>query len=143
MKFWDASALVPLCVDQAQAPLFKRMVGEDAAMVVWWVTLVEVYSALARRRREGIISGSAEDQGRRVVGRLAVEWTEIEPGSEVREAAARVLLFHPLRAADALQLAAALVWANGRPTGHGFVCLDQRLREAASREGFQVLPEQG
>jgi hypothetical protein len=45
-----------------------------------------------------------------------------------------------LRAADALQLAAALVWCQGDPLQHGFVCLDQRLREAARREGFTALP---
>ncbi len=47
---------------------------------------------------------------------------------------------HPLSAADALQLAAGLLWADGRPAHHDFVCLDQRLREAAQREGFRVLP---
>ena len=52
------------------------------------------------------------------------------------------LLLHPLRAADAMQLAAAIVWANGQATGHEFVCLDHRLREAAQREGFTVLPKQ-
>jgi predicted nucleic acid-binding protein len=69
-------------------------------------------------------------------------WTEIEPSVVVREQAARVLLLHPLRAADALQLAAAIVWANGQASGHEFVCLDHRLRDAAQRERFIVLPKQ-
>jgi predicted nucleic acid-binding protein len=82
----------------------------------------------------------AEHQARQVVTSLAAEWTEIQPSQEVRKYAERALLLHPLRAADALQLAAALVWTNGHGTGHDFVCLDQRLRDAAHREGFQVLP---
>ena len=48
---------------------------------------------------------------------------------------------HDLRAGDAFQLAAALVWAEDAPLGRTLVSLDQRLREAAQREGFAVLPE--
>lgn len=140
MKFWDSSAVFTLCVQEPRSAPMKAIMEEDGAIVMWWSTPVECYSALARLRREGILNRDGEDRARRVVDRLSAEWTEIEPSREVRETAARVVLFHPLRAADALQLAAALVWANGRPSGHEFVCLDQRLREAASREGFQMLP---
>ena len=80
-------------------------------------------------------------QVRKILSRLAAEWTEIQPGNRLREGAERALLLHPLRAADSLQLAAALVWANDRPSGRPFVCLDARLREAALKEGFNVLPE--
>ena len=71
---------------------------------------------------------------------LMSAWTEVEPTGLVREQAGRVLRLHPLRAADALQLAAALVWCQGDPIYHAFICLDQRLREAARREGFPILP---
>ena len=47
----------------------------------------------------------------------------------------RVLRVHPLRAADALQLAAALEWSGGAASGM-FITYDERLRDAASREGF-------
>jgi hypothetical protein len=87
-----------------------------------------------------VLSPSGEERARGVVRRLTEEWVEIEPSPAVRENAGRVLLLHPLRAADALQLAAALVWAGGRPAGHELVCLDERLREAAAREGFAILP---
>ena len=43
-----------------------------------------------------------------------------------------------LRAADALQLAAALVWAKQLPRKRLFVCFDGRLAEAAGKEGFTV-----
>lgn len=67
-------------------------------------------------------------------------WTEVEPSEAVREQAARVLRLHPLRAADSLQLAAAMVWCQGDPSHGEFVCLDHRLRDAARREGFVILP---
>jgi uncharacterized protein len=46
---------------------------------------------------------------------------------------------HPLRAADALQLAAAVVAAERDPPSLEFVSLDDRLLEAASREGFRTV----
>ncbi|MBI2564277.1 MAG: type II toxin-antitoxin system VapC family toxin [candidate division NC10 bacterium] len=140
MKFWDASAVIPLCVRESPTPLVKRTAEQDEAIVVWWTTPLECYSAFARRRRDEILTRAQEDQARQAVLRLAANWTEVQPSHQVREAAGRALLLHPLRAADALQLAAALVWAGGRVTHHEFVCLDQRLREAAQREGFEVLP---
>ncbi|MBI4401272.1 MAG: type II toxin-antitoxin system VapC family toxin [Nitrospirae bacterium] len=140
MRFWDSSAIVPLCLDEPRSDRLKRLAEEDRALVVWWTALVECYSTFARLRREGILSRTEEDHARRFAIQLLAEWTEIEPSNKVREQAGRVLLFHPLRAADSLQLAAALVWAAGHPTGNEFVCLDQRLREAAYREGFRVLP---
>ena len=141
MKFWDASAIIPLCLQEPRTALLKRIAEEDGAIIAWWATPVEVYSALARRRREGILSKADEDQARRILAKLAESWTEIVLSMKVRENAGRALLLHPLRAADSLQLAAALVWAGGHAVGHQFVCLDKRLREAAQQEGFLVLPE--
>lgn len=140
MKFWDASAVIPLCVRESQSLLVKKIAEEDGAIVVWWTTPVECYSAFARRRRDDTLPRPHEDQARQVVARLAANWTEVQPSHQLRETAARVLLLHPLRAADALQLAAGLLWAEGHAARHQFVCLDQRLREAAEREGFQILP---
>ncbi len=110
-------------------------------MIVWWATPVECYSALARLRREGILHADGEDQARYILDHLTTAWVEIQPGQEVRRQAERALRLHPLRAADALQLAAALVWAQGQPSGLHVVCLDRRLREAAYLEGFLVMPE--
>jgi uncharacterized protein len=112
-------------------------------MVILWVwcgALIEGYSALARLRREHIPTGEEEMQSRQWLLRLSNQWTAVRPSNLVRDQASRVLLLHPLRAADALQLAAALVWGGSQISSLEFVCLDQRLREAASREGFQVDP---
>jgi predicted nucleic acid-binding protein len=142
MKFWDSSAVLPHCLHEPQTPNLKKLCMRDGAIVAWWGTAVECYSALARLRREQALSTADETQVRAVVHALMATWTEIEPSRAVREQAGRVLLLHPLRAADAFQLAAAIIWANGQASGHEFVCLDHRLREAAQREGFTVLPNQ-
>jgi predicted nucleic acid-binding protein len=140
MKFWDASAIVPLCLDEPWTPLLTQVLAEDALMMVWWGSMVECWSAFARLRREGIFQTSDEEHARAILARFATVWTEILPTQAVRDHAARSLQWHPLRAADGLQLAAALVWGQGQPSGQPFVCLDHRLRAAAQREGFLLIP---
>lgn len=138
MKFWDASALVPLCLSQAESKSVRRLVRDDPDLVVWWGLLVECWSALARARREGRIEMRVELKARSELEVLRQAWHEVEPVEQVRLAADRLLRLHALRAADALQLAAAIVWAGGQP--RGFVCLDDRLQQAARLEGFAVYP---
>ena len=72
---------------------------------------------------------------------LSSGWMEIAPNEGIRQQADRLVSQHPLSAADGFQLAAALHGCAHEPQGSGFVCLDRRLREAALREGFQVLPD--
>ena len=72
---------------------------------------------------------------------LAETWTEIQPADDIRLLASIISKDHHIKAADALQLAAALRWCEGDTSGAGFVCLDERLRRTASDEGFDVLPE--
>lgn len=141
MKFWDASAIVPLCIDEAQTEAVRSIAKNDGALVVWWGSIVETYSAFARLRRDNILSSEDEAQALAVLSELANAWTELEPSDDIREITSRLLQNYPLRAADSLQLAAAVVWSDKTPKGHHFVCLDARLREAAVKEGFIVLPQ--
>ena len=141
MMFWDASAVIPLCLREPNTSAMRRILSRDPSIVAWWGTPPECWSAFARLRREGVLTAIAEGKVRQLLARLASTWTEVLPGNRVRDHAGGLLLRHPLRAADSLQLAAALVWADGRPEEQGFVCLDHRLRYAATREGFLVLPE--
>jgi len=108
--------------------------------VVWWSARVECLSALSRRRREGVLPDHAEHKARAILSTLSEEWSEVQPSDFVRQRAERLLMIHPLRAADAFQLAAALVWAQETPQGLDFVCLDQNLCAAAYKQGFHVLP---
>ena len=49
---------------------------------------------------------------------------------------------HALKTAGTFQLAAALRCCEGDTDGAGFLCLGDRLRRAASEEGFDVLPSE-
>jgi uncharacterized protein len=141
MKFWDSSALLPLLLEEAHSEFVRSIAGEDGQMVVWWGTPLECRSAFARLKREGILASSHEQELIELLEELSSSWVEILAGENVRKTASRLLMTHPLRAADALQLAAALIWSGTPVEKNEFVCLDTRLREAARNEGFAVLPK--
>jgi uncharacterized protein len=138
--FWDSSALVPVLVAEARSAELIALLRTDRAPAIWWGSPVECQSALQRRRREAILSPArlADALGR--LARLVEDVDIVAPTARLRERAGRLLGGHPLRAADALQLAAAFVWSGEEAPGEAFVCLDERLRDAARREGFEVLP---
>jgi hypothetical protein len=140
VKFWDASAIVPLCLEEPSTPTLSVMTNEDSSLVVWWATRSECVGAFVRRLRGGTLDAAGESRARSFLARAASSWLEVEPSEDLRSSAERVLAVHPLRTADAFQLAAALHWCQGRPANQGFVSLDNRLRRAANAEGFAVLP---
>jgi len=140
VKFWDSSALVPLLVRQPASERLEGLLRRDPAVVLWWGAAVECASALARLQREGTLQRSGLRQAHQVLDHLRARAFEVEPVEEVRARALRLLAVHPLRAADSLQLAAALLWCRERPQRVGFVSLDDALRLAAGAEGFQVMP---
>jgi uncharacterized protein len=140
VRFWDTSAIVPLLVAEPTTPRVRRLLDTDPAVVVWWSTRTEAVSALARQRRAGVLQAAQEGHARKVLDALATSWTEVSPSAGLREGAERLLGVHALRAADAFQLSAALVWSRGQTSGRAFVSFDDPLREAAGREGFDLLP---
>ena len=140
MRFWDASAIVPLVVNDSATPGVSALFREDPGQIVWCLTGVEVHSALARRDRDGSLEKGQGDTARESLVELARSWEEVVVLDTVRSRAIRLLRAHPLRAADALQLAAALVVSEDRPESLPFVSLDDRLNDAARKEGFSVLP---
>lgn len=108
-------------------------------MSVWWVTQIECVSALVRQERDGNLDPQATTVAFERLREFTEGWVEIDPSDVVREVAARFLRVHPLRATDSLQLAAAFVAAEHRPASLTFVTLDQRLANAARKEGFGVI----
>jgi len=139
--FWDSSAVVPCLVPEARSAGLLALLRSDAETVLWWASPVECQSALYRRQREGGLAMALLTEAlARLVG-LVEDADFVAPTSRVRERASRLLAAHPLRAGDALQLAAALAWCGEAPQGETLVCLDDRLREAARREGFAIRPD--
>jgi hypothetical protein len=139
VNFWDSSAILPLLVREATTPALQALYESEPEIVAWWGTTIECVSALARLERDGKVDAPDVSAAIRQLNLLAEQWHEVQPVEAVRQTAARLLRVHNLRAADSLQLAASLVASNQRPGAIPFVCLDQRLRTAAEREGFAVV----
>jgi uncharacterized protein len=140
VRFWDTSAIMSLIAREPLSGDVLKLLREDGGIVVWWTTRVECVSAISRRAREGLLGPEGETLARVLLGDLSGGWTEVQPSARLRALAEQVLAAHPLRAADALQLASARIWCGDEPRGRPFVCLDERLRTAASRAGFAVFP---
>jgi uncharacterized protein len=111
----------------------------DPGILVWWATETECVSAMARLERRGELTGKASATALDRLDALKSAWHEVQPLETVRRLARRLLRVHELRAADSLQLAAALAAAEGQSDALELVSLDDRLVEAARREGFRIL----
>jgi predicted nucleic acid-binding protein len=139
VRFWDASAIVPLLISERTSRRLRSLAASDPTMVVWWASEVECVSALVRREREGMLDARTLEIALRQLRDFAEVWLEVEPSGLIRENAVRILRVHALRAADALQLAAAFAAAERRPPSLEMVTLDERLAGAARKEGFVVV----
>jgi uncharacterized protein len=139
VRFWDTSAILPLLIEQPSTERVLPLIDEVPDVVMWWGTPVECVSAVARLRREDSITADEEARVLALLDEFRATCIEVQPYDMVRKLATRILRMHVLRAADALQLAAALVWA-GVPHGDVIVTLDSRLAHAARLEGFHALP---
>jgi uncharacterized protein len=117
------------------------MFRKDRNIMVWTLSQVEVFSALCRRFREGHFDEAAFAVARKRVNDLFDSVFEIVSIPKVKQRALRLLQVHPLRAADALQLASALVATEEDPSKCPVLCFDKRLAQAAMREGFEVNPD--
>lgn len=144
MRFWDSSAIVPMLVAESSSVAVMAEYERDPDLVVWWATDMECVSALARLERDGILDGPSMVDALERLDALGQAWQEVQPIVRIRQTAIRLLRVHGLRAADAIQLGAALTVAEDQPASLEVVTLDERLGQAAQREGFRVVvPDQG
>ena len=138
MRYWDASALVPLLVAERDSELVRSWLSDDDRIVTWVWTRTEIVGAVERRTREGPLSRS---QRREVLQRLdafARSWDEVADVLAVRSRANALLARHSLRAADAGQLGAAVLVQEQLAGVLDFVCLDHRLCSAAELESLRA-----
>jgi predicted nucleic acid-binding protein len=136
--FWDASALVPLCVPET-ATSTAALHLKNLAPVVWWGSPIEIQSAICRLHRERTLTDAGQQAAVARLEMLSRTWREISAGDKLRELALDLLGHHPMKAADSFQLAASLIWCDQRPARRTFVCADHRLSKAARSVGFTVL----
>lgn len=140
MRFWDSSALVPLLVEEPTSAAMRDLLSSDREVIVWMFTSVELLSALGRLGRIAAeiddLLPSIRSEALELIGHCTV----VTDADGVRRRAERLIGVHPLAAADAVQLAAALVVAGDHPDALEFVTLDRLLAQRARLEGFRVRP---
>jgi uncharacterized protein len=134
---------VPLLVAETTTEGLEAALEDDPQMLVWWGSEVECESAISRLERDGELSEADAAQARERLDTLAKQWNEVQPVQGIRATARRLLRTHRLRAADSLQLAAAMAASEGDPASIEIVLLDIRLTEAARREGLTVIEPAG
>lgn len=140
MKFWDSSAIVPLVVNEEETDYCLKTLSHDQEMLIWCLSRLEVMSALCRQVRDKTFSDTEFQKAKTRMNDLIERAYEVKAIEKVKQRALRLLEVHPLRAADACQLASALVASQEDPGRLTIVCFDQRLMKAAIKEGFVVNP---
>ena len=140
MRFWDSSAIVPLIVKEEQSTYCIQAFRTDSDILVWTMSKVEVLSAICRRMRDGVLGPDSFNAAEVRLNSLFETIYEVDAIQRVRERASRLLRVHPLRAADALQLAAVMVGTEEDVRRLPFMCFDDRLAAAARLEGYEVNP---
>ncbi len=103
------------------------------------LSAVEVAAALARRCREGAFAPSERDRALAAFDQdlSVLQLVEVSPAITLRARA--LLVRHPLRTGDAIQLASALFLQDELGEAVGFAVFDHRLQTAAAAEGLSVL----
>ena len=139
MRFWDSSALVPLCSIESTSEQMMALLRADPGIAVWWASLIECWAGIARHGHDSRLTPDEDDKALGTLNLLKDSWFEVQPSERIRALALRLVRVHAIRAGDALQLAAALVWIDKAAPGE-LVTLDRRLHAAARLEGFKVLP---
>jgi len=139
VNFWDTSAIVPLLVCDTDTPAREAQLKGAEGVIVWWTTRVECVSALGRRERDALLSAEAIQAAMARLHALDRQWMVVSPSQVILSRAERLLKIHPLRAADSLQLAAALIATREEPETCLFHVANTRLALAAGKEGFTVV----
>ncbi len=133
--------MIPLLLSEPKTRTTTALLREDGDCWVWWGTRTECLSGLHRRKRAGELDAAQLAAAAQRLLRFDGAAVAVLPSEAIRARADRLLGIHPLRAADAMQLAALLAASEERPADLPFVTLDDRLAEAARKEGFTVLPD--
>jgi len=133
--YWDTSPIIALLVGEPTADRYRRF--ENQPIVTWRGTSLECISESARRHREGAAPEIVAESYRRLEA-MRTSWQEVQASESLHRTAVRLLRTHPLSAADALQLGAALIASNFEAHSARFLTEDARLKQAAEKEGFIV-----
>jgi predicted nucleic acid-binding protein len=135
--YFDASALVKRYVEEPGSAEVRRLL-EKCLVCASRLSEVEITSALVRRTREGSLLPADRDRVLEALSDDMKSFYVVELIPEIARLARGLLVRHALRANDAIQLASSAHVQQGTLQGVLFVAFDDRLNEAARREGLTL-----
>jgi uncharacterized protein len=140
VRYYDTSALVKQYLQEAGSKLVLELLKSGEKVYTASLTYAETHAAFSRRTREGRLT---RETTKRLARRFDKDWESYDIvvlSENVFRLARQMLYRHPLRSADAIHLASALLLARTSPrSSWSFVCADGRLCDAAKSEGFQPI----
>jgi predicted nucleic acid-binding protein len=138
MVYFDASALAKRYVREQGSLKVRRLLASGLPATSRY-SAVEIASALARRAREGAISGEDTERALRALREDLTAMLVVELTPEVVTRAQSLLQRHSLRAGDAVQLASCLHLRNELEEPITLVVFDDRLAAAARKEKMRLV----
>lgn len=135
--FVDTSVLVKLYLAEPGSERMRKAVMQEDGVAASLLAFAEIHAAFARRRREGQFQAGEFSDLR---GRLGEDWKDlmkIPVGAEIVALVPGLCDRHPLRGADAVHLASALLLQK-RGLDILFACSDGALLAAAAAEGLAI-----
>lgn len=143
--YLDTSALGKRYVDETGSDWVRALTAPEAgnALLTARITMAEMYSVLARRKREGSAPADAcAVAAQAFTAHSVTEYKFIELDMGIIDRARDLLDRHPLRAYDSVQLASALsanqALVDRQLSPLVFVSADDRLLKVAAAEGLTV-----
>ncbi len=135
--YFDASALAKRYVEEAESAAVRRLLAE-CLVCTSRLSEVEIGSALVRRAREGSLTLAERDRALSALSEDMKTFYVVELFPEIARTARGLLLRHPLRASDAVQLASSTHVRESTVERVLFVAFDRRLNQAAFGEGLTL-----
>jgi predicted nucleic acid-binding protein len=133
--FLDTSALVKLYIAEPGSERMREAVAGGGSVAASALAFAEIHATFARRGREELLLATELEQ---IQLAFAADWeevTQVPVGGAVLKPVPWLCERHPLRGADAVHLASALLLRE-EGLEVTFACSDRRLLEAAATEGF-------
>lgn len=120
--------------------MFALIQGSRDTFAVLTLARAEIFSAIRRRQREGLLG---REDTEATLGRIRRHpqgrSTSQVVGDALVESACNLVSRHSLRAYEAMRLAGCLIAAGNMPQRVTFVCSDGELLEDAGGEGLPVM----
>jgi predicted nucleic acid-binding protein len=139
MLYWDTSALFAFVIAEKHSGQIRDQVAKQGVSATYTaiITPLEFESAIQRRLSERTLNLREADRARLFGVDFRKRAYLLPLDQNALDTALHLQKIYGLRPGDAIQLASARLGTDN-PSRVRFLCLDERLTEAAKLEGFQV-----